>query len=155
MLKSIVLRDTDYMSDAFEESWQVVKADAHDEDKEWRRMQDQLANHGLHEDEWLPEWDGFDPDHDTCNGCGGQMTPQWPGYGPDGPDNGNCDSEMPECDLNLMLQTMADGGHWGQMGLPHDWDTDAMIAWIRDERAKGNQDFPDEQFYDRLLEDEK
>ena len=119
---------------AFDKAWKIVKSE---------------------EERMPPIPDDFNPDNDTCTGCGGQMTPHWPGYGPDGPDNGNCDSELPECDLNFMLQTMADGGHWGQMGLPHDWDQDSMIGWIHDERATGNQDFPDEQFYDRLLEDEK
>ena len=42
----------------------------------------------------------FDVDQDTCSGCGGQKTPDHPHYGPDGPENGNCDGELPECDIH-------------------------------------------------------
>ena len=44
--------------------------------------------------------DDFNPDEDTCEGCGGQKTPEHPIYGPDGPENGNCAGELPECDVN-------------------------------------------------------
>ena len=39
----------------------------------------------------------FNPDDDTCEGCGGQKTPGHPFYAPDGPENGNCAGESPEC----------------------------------------------------------
>jgi hypothetical protein len=39
----------------------------------------------------------FNPDDDTCEGCGGQKTPEHPFYAPDGPENGNCNGETPEC----------------------------------------------------------
>jgi hypothetical protein len=39
----------------------------------------------------------FNPDDDTCEGCGGQKTPEHPFYAPDGPENGNCAGETPEC----------------------------------------------------------
>lgn len=129
---------------AFDKAWGIVKNDSN-EDKEWRRMQDQLANHGLHEDEWLPKWDGFDPEHDTCTGCGGQMTPHWPGYGPDGPDNGNCDSELPECDVRYMLD-MQDKAK-PSLFFPNT-DYESLIEMIHDERRRGNHDFPNE--YDPL-----
>ena len=47
-----------------------------------------------------PDMAGFDPGQDTCSGCGGQKTPDHPYYGPDGPENGNCDGELPECDIH-------------------------------------------------------
>lgn len=117
----------------FDKAWDIVKNDSNED--EWRP--DTTWN--IH-----PKWDNFNPDHDTCTGCGGQMTPHWPGYGPDGPENGNCDSELPECDLNHMFRQMKEAGHWGQLGLPHDWDDGEMIEWIHRERGKGNHDFPDE-----------
>ena len=112
----------------FDKAWEIVKNDSNED--EWR------PDH--------PKWDNFNPDHDTCTGCGGQMTPHWPGYGPDGPENGNCDSELPECDLNHMFRQMKEAGYWGQLGLPHDWDDGEMIEWIHHERGKGNHDFTDE-----------
>jgi hypothetical protein len=58
----------------FERAWKIVKEDNKDD-----------------------KWKDFNPDDDTCEGCGGQKTPEWPGYGPDGPENGNCAGELPEC----------------------------------------------------------
>jgi len=44
--------------------------------------------------------------------------------------------------LSHIFEGMRDAGHWGQLGLPHNWDEDEMRGWIGHEREQGNLNFP-------------
>ena len=78
------------------------------------------------------EWTGFNPDFDTCVGCGGQMTPEWPGYGPSGPENGNCSDELDECIINILFRQMIEEDLWN--GFAHDWDREQAVKWIHSKK---------------------
>ena len=80
----------------------------------------------------MDQWAGFNPEHDTCSGCGGQMTPQWPGYGTSGPENGNCSDELDECIINILFKRMIDSDLWN--GFAHDWDREEAVKWIHSKR---------------------
>ena len=94
----------------------------------------------------------FNPDLDTCDGCGGQMTPSWKGYGEDGPSNGNCAAELDECDTNIIFTKMYLLDTDDPITSAHDWDLEECIKWIHNVRRQFNLKLKRLPDIDELLE---
>jgi hypothetical protein len=94
----------------------------------------------------------FNPDFDTCSGCGGQMTPSWKGYGEHGPSNGNCAGELDECDTNVIFTKMYLLDTDDPIITAHDWDLGECIKWINIVRSQFHKENGYEPDIDELLE---